>query len=386
LLADAVMIPPDNAVTVIDLSASAPAQMHRASLVTDGDGTRRATLIFPAGGNTATFRMPDGSTRPGGSSLSVRASEYTVGDAGPAAMPGALPPTSAYTYAVEFTADEAQAAGAASVEFSTPLIFYLDDFLGMPPATAVPTGYYDPARGVWVAILDGDVVTVLEVVGGAAKLDTTGDGLADDGATLGVTLGERQKLAEVYTGGEVLWRVPVEHFTPWDCNFAGPPVISDAPFPEQPDPRTSAQEDLNDPSVSDGFGTIDIQNQTLHEAVSVAGTPWALHYGSEAAADHAPDRTIQISLSGPTVPAALLSIDVVIEVAGRRFTKSFPALPNQSYTFTWDGKEAPQQNLWVTVGGARETDAPGSLAFTLQTINVRSSSAFRPAANEVAEA
>ena len=35
--------------------------------------------------------------------LSVRATEYTVSDSGPAAMPAALPPTSAYTYAVEYT-------------------------------------------------------------------------------------------------------------------------------------------------------------------------------------------------------------------------------------------------------------------------------------------
>jgi hypothetical protein len=55
-------------------------------------------------------------------SLSIRATEYTVGKAGPASMPGKLPPSSGYTYAVELSADEAIAAGATTVTFSKPLV------------------------------------------------------------------------------------------------------------------------------------------------------------------------------------------------------------------------------------------------------------------------
>ena len=54
--------------------------------------------------------------------LNVRATEYTVGGTGPKAMPALLPPLSAYTYAVEFSVDEAQAAGATTVQFSQPVV------------------------------------------------------------------------------------------------------------------------------------------------------------------------------------------------------------------------------------------------------------------------
>ena len=42
-------------------------------------------------------------------------------------MPAELPPTSGYTYAAEFSADEALAAGATDVQFDQPLYFYPED-------------------------------------------------------------------------------------------------------------------------------------------------------------------------------------------------------------------------------------------------------------------
>jgi hypothetical protein len=72
--------------------------------------------------------------------LSVRATEYTVGENGPAAMPGELPLNSAYTYAVELSIDEAMMAGAEVVEFSQPIPYYVDNFLGFPSGIEVPSG------------------------------------------------------------------------------------------------------------------------------------------------------------------------------------------------------------------------------------------------------
>ena len=69
--------------------------------MTDAAGSRQATLVFDQG-TQATMVLPDGSTQPL-SSVEVRATEYTRGDQGPTAMPGALPATSAYTYAVEMS-------------------------------------------------------------------------------------------------------------------------------------------------------------------------------------------------------------------------------------------------------------------------------------------
>ena len=80
-------------------------QVARGSAQTDASGTRRATVLFPAG-TSASLVQPGGGTVPA-TTLNMRFTEYTVGPSGEKAMPGPLPPTSAYTYAVELTADEA---------------------------------------------------------------------------------------------------------------------------------------------------------------------------------------------------------------------------------------------------------------------------------------
>jgi hypothetical protein len=67
--------------------------------------------------------LPNGMTQTL-TSMNIRVTEYTVGAAGPSAMPGTLPPNSGYTYAFEYSVDQAEAAGAVEVKFSTPL--YLD--------------------------------------------------------------------------------------------------------------------------------------------------------------------------------------------------------------------------------------------------------------------
>ena len=130
-----------------------------------------------------------------------------------------MPPTSAYTYCVEFSADEALAAGARSVQFNQPVIAYLENFLNFPVGIGVPVGYYDRAKGVWVPSPDGRVIKIISITGGLADLDTDGDGVVDNGVALGVTVAERQKLAGLYTAGQTLWRVSIAHFTTYDCNY-----------------------------------------------------------------------------------------------------------------------------------------------------------------------
>lgn len=95
VLDDVVMIPLDSQVTPIDLSSTTPIQVAQGGPVTDSDGMRRATLLFSQG-TTAT--TASGTVL---SNLNIRATEYTVGANGPKTMPGPLPPSSGYTYAVE---------------------------------------------------------------------------------------------------------------------------------------------------------------------------------------------------------------------------------------------------------------------------------------------
>lgn len=325
-----VMITPDDQVTRIDLGVNVPAQVAQGSVVIDDDGTRQATLLFPQG-TEATMTLPDGTTE-GLNTLHVRATEYTVGTNGPAAMPGELPPTSGYTYAVELSADEAMAAGAKIVRFSQPLALYLENFLGFPVGGLVPVGYYDRDQAAWIPSENGRVIKILDLNGGFAEVDSDGDGVSDGGAALGLTDAERRQLADLYAPGASLWRVPIAHFSRFDPNWPyGPP--SGATGPGQPSPIHLHRDD----PCFYGGSIIECENQTLGEVLGITGTPLRLHYQSDRVRGRKTNYSLDIPLSGSSPPPVLKRIDLEIGVAGRLFRRSFPADPNQRFTFTWDG-------------------------------------------------
>src|SRR5262249_4269432 len=56
LVSDVVLIAPDSNKTTIDLNAAPPVQVARGSKVTDADGTRQATILFPQA-TTATMTL-----------------------------------------------------------------------------------------------------------------------------------------------------------------------------------------------------------------------------------------------------------------------------------------------------------------------------------------
>jgi RHS repeat-associated protein len=342
---DVVLIPLDTLVSVIDLAASLPIQVARGSVSSDADGTRQATLLFPQG-TTAEMILPGGGTQ-SLSSLSVRATEYTVGANGPQAMPGDLPPTSGYTYAVELSADEALAAGATEVRFSNPLPFYVENFLNFPVGTTVPSGSYDRARGVWVPAESGKVIKIVSSTGGFADLDVDGDGLADSGSALtalSITDAERQQLALLYQPGLTLWRVLIPHFTPWDLNWPfGPPPDAVAPA-EDPEP---GDEVLCLACTTSG-SIIEIQNQVLGEAVDIVGAPFRLHYLSDRVPGRKAKYSVDIPLSGPQIPASLLRIELEVRAAGRIIRQSFGPAINQRTAFTWDGRDGYGRTLQGT--------------------------------------
>lgn len=333
---DVVLLQLDSQVTRVSLGAAAM-QSARGSLTTDADGTRRSTVLFPAN-TSATMTLADGSVR-ALSVLNVRATEYTVGPSGPKAMPGPLPPTSGYTYAVELSADEAMAADATMVTFSQPVIHYVENFLKFPVGGVVPVGYYDRAKSAWIAAPNGRVIKVLSVSGGLAVLDTDGDGVGDDAAKLAalkVTQEELKQLGSMYGAGATLWRVPVDHFTPWDHNWPyAPPPDAKPPrltFPQKP------VEPCSDACERKG-SIIEAQNQDLGERIAVAGTSVVLNYRSTRAPARN-NRTLIIPLSGVSVPSSLRGIELAIDVAGQHFAQIFPPSAGQSFTFEWDGKDA----------------------------------------------
>ncbi len=321
-LPDVVLIPLDPATTVVDLSQTG-FQVARGSVVTDASGTRQATLLFPPGMSAAMID-PAGRTVPV-SRLTIRATEYTVGTSGPTAMPGALPPTSGYTYAVELSADEALAAGATRVELSRPVITYVDDFIGFPVGSAVPAGSLDRSTGLWMGEPSGRVVAVVAVgSSGLADLDVDGSGVASGPAALaalGVTDAERARLGALYGAGKRLWRVPVAHFSAWDCNWPYVPA-RDALPPKQPLPRKPDPKDPKKPCNKAG-SIIGCEDRSLGQRVPVTGTPFTLNYRSDRAPGHRPSRTLDVPLTGASLPASVRSVELEVETLGGTRTFSF---------------------------------------------------------------
>lgn len=336
-LPDVAMTRYDERVTRIDLDADEPVQTARGTTVTDADGERTATVMFPAS-VTAEMVLPDGS-REALETLDVRATEYTVGPDGPDAMPGELPPASAYTYAVELSVDQALEAGARSVEFSEPVPFYVENFLEFPVGIDVPTGYYDRDEARWVASNDGRIVKILDISGSKAILDVTGSGVAatdSELSVLGIDGEELKELARIYGTGTILWRAHIPHFTPWDYNW---PVVfpDDAQSPDQEIDHNDPQEDNPDECAG---SIVECQNQVLGERIDLAGTSLSLNYRSNRAPGRRAAYRIEVPLTGGSVPDSLKRVEAEITVAGREFAKDFSAEPEQVWQFEWDGKDA----------------------------------------------
>ena len=336
LLPEVVLLQYDSKANTIDLGDATPMQVARGSEVVDADGTRTATLIFPEGVR-AEIEMPDGTTR-SLSSLKVRATEYSAGDNGPEAMPAILPPNVGYTYCVEYSADEAVAAGAKSVSFSQPIYHYVENFIGFPVGSIVPMGYYDYDQAAWIPSKNGRVIKILAINDGLAELDVDGSEVAADFlalAVLGIYDAERQKLAGLYQPGQELWRVPITHFSPWDCNWPyGPPP--GARPPNLPLPRINR---VDDPCLGRG-SIIEYQNQVLGETAKVFGTPFTLNYRSNRVEGNKNFRSLQIPISLAEIHDQVHYILLEVRVAGQLFKKTFDPSPNQIYLFTWDGKDA----------------------------------------------
>jgi len=351
-LPDVVLIPVDPQVTEVTLNSGA-FQVARGSVQIDSDGERQAVIMVPPA-TTATMTLADGTVQ-GLSTVNIRATEYTVGDNGPEAMPAELPPTTGYTYAVELSVDEAIAAGAKKVQFNQPLSFYVDNFLDFPTGIIVPVGYYDYDKAAWIPSDNGRVIEILGTATGLAELDVDGSGTAADAAALsalGITVEEQAKLASLYTAGQSLWRVPVEHFSTIDCNWS-----ITLPFGAtiQLEKILKFLFKFIRKSTCVNGSIIECENQVLGESLPVTGTPFSLNYRSNRV-EGLNSNQVVIPLSGETIHPDLKRIKLEIQVAGQVVRQTFPAQPNQEYTFTWDGKDVygrrlqGQQLISVRVG------------------------------------
>ena len=385
---DAALVKLDTSVTPVQFGPGAATQVARGSQITDPAGSRRATLIVPAG-TSAALKFANGATRPM-AALSVRATEYTVGPNGPERMPGALPPSSAYTYAVELSADEAIAAGAQAVEFSAPVAIYLENFLDFPLGVEIPIGSYDFREAQWLPENDGRVLQLLSVVDGVAQLDLEGQGVAasaSDYAALGITTEERRQVASLYGAGAKLWRFAVSHFTPWDCNQARIPDPDDTP-PDEPDPEDEDDpdpENSDDPPPPDGnpcdVGDTECENgdedpsepddqapdeedeevecgsiigcetRSLSEVVEIPGTQMALRYNSLKTPARRLSPTgaqVRVRITNASPSPRLRNARLQVFALGHRIEVNFPApvAPNRIHSLVIPFRDA-YDRIWA---------------------------------------
>ena len=358
-LKDVVMVGMDPIANPIAFGSNAPAQMAHSSVITDGDGTRSVSILFPTG-TSANLVMPDGTSQ-ACNGLTIRATEFTVGTNGLAAMPAPLPPTSAYTYCAEFTGDEAVNAGARTIVFNQTVWGYLDNFLGIAVGALVPAGSYDPQKAAWVPENNGLVIKILGVTNGLAQVDLDGRGLAADSGTLATnqfTTVELQQLAANYTSGTTLWRMPMAHFCAKDWNFGI--LWNNAKSPNTPGdkPRTSP-EDKSPPN----YGTVNYSSQVFEEAIPLAGVPMALHYSSARVPGYHVLANAVVPVAGDDSFMSIVDyVEVRSEIAGvvtdLTYTRgSFPPF----VTVSWDGYDAYGR----FVGGTRNGNTAVAFLYSL---------------------
>ena len=135
----------------------------------------------------------------------------------------------------------------------------------------------------------------------------------------------------------------IAHFTAYDPNY-GVVAETGAERPQNALPNGGDGQKLDDPCESPG-SIIECENQVLGERIPLVGTGLGLNYRSDRVPGRTAANTLRIPLSGATVPDVLKRIELEITVAGRTFTQSYPAAPNQTHTFTWDGQDAYGRTL-----------------------------------------
>lgn len=351
-----VMVPFDGKETDVDPTApDAPAyEVAKGSTVGTGEDARTATLLFEKG-TEAEMELPDG-TKKEVTDLDVRVTEYTQGANGIDAMPGQLPPNTAYTYAAEFSIDQAVSNGATDIQFSKPVVSYTDNFIDLPTGTAIPTGYYDREREEWVGSRNGIVIELVGETDGKADVSIDGDAEAESPgelAAIGMDDAERQRLASLYDPVKQLWRVEIGHFTPWDYNMPyGPDGDAGGPGTGGPEGGNGDGDgDGDDPGDCGQSGSLILcDSQVLGEAIPLTGSDVELVYRSDRVPGRKAESTIDIPIVEGPLPANpnFVGAELEIDVAGQQIRESFPKeslTPGQSYRFEWDGKDAYGRDL-----------------------------------------
>lgn len=322
------MLPVDTAQTEVVFDGNAETvTTHTATEITDEIGSRAASMVF-TGDNQAFLLDEDGNDVMVLESVIMRATEYTT----PESMPAKLPPNSGFTYCSEMQID-----GAERVRFDKPVPLWVDNFLGFEVGTAVPVGYYDRDRGLWVPLDNGVVVRLLDTDsdGIVDALDADGDDLPDDLNDNGNNADEVVGLSDSvrFSPDKTFWRAVVKHFSPIDLNWPiGPPAGARTTNANSPDPNPMEPK-IQGCSHTNSYVTH--KNRTFHEDIPIPGTNLKLHYSSNRVKGY--QYVISVPASAESVPDSLKSIIVKLEIGGQAFEETLQPDPDQVVDFIWDG-------------------------------------------------
>lgn len=246
-------------------------------------------------------------------------------------MPGDLPPTSGYTYALDLTLRDClapcttPAPALASPWFETQggasVALYVTNFLGLAGTPSVPTGSYDPTKGQWNPETSGALVVTT-----AAR-------------PAWMSTAEWSDLQAAVTAGRLAagayMRVPLAHLSNWDLNWGiVPPFNARRP----PPPRDDTKPD--DPCEAPG-SILGCESQSLAEEIPITGTSLRLRYQSNRTPGYLTRIRFPIADSDANQPA-MNRVLIEVQVAGRKhsFLRTGTPRPNEMFTFAWDGIDA----------------------------------------------
>lgn len=317
----------DEVTSLVDLRGESTMwQMASSSPRQDCEGcpSRRARVLFPPGVGARVWRS--GAWRRVTEPSRVQLTEFTVGEGGAALMPGALPPNTGYTYAVDlFVHQGIEKKDGIDVQFvddadqPAPVFFYGENFLGVPVGARVPSAYYEFEGDAWVPMPDGWIVGVTGIEAGLAQVDVGDSGLA-------LSEEERAMIATFAEVGQSYMRMPLAHFSNCDFNFGLTPAPWARP-PNQPEPWSAdgfGGEGGGDPpegcTPTANGSRIDCFHHTLGQEVPVAGTSLSLHYNSKRTVGYRGQSRITVPLTHglePEALAGLLEVRLSLYAAGR---------------------------------------------------------------------
>jgi RHS repeat-associated protein len=175
---------------------------------------------------------------------------------------------------------------------------------------------------------------------GLARVCANTNGTESDAAelaALGFTDDELLTLAQTYSPAtNSLWRVPIQHFSTYDCNYG---IVPEDGAEEPQVPTATGGEIIPSPQVNCGNSGIEVENQILTEWLPLPGTPYRLVYSSQTASSNPKFKKMRIPVSGDTLPANVSAIRLKMLVAGKPYQYDLPAETNQTVDFSWDGTD-----------------------------------------------